>query len=287
MTGKKIDGLEVAKSVKERVKKAVDELKIQGIEPCLATILVGDNPASATYVKNKHKACSEVGILTKDHKPSATISQEEMNDLIDSLNNDRTVHGILIQLPLPKHLDEFTTTSRVFPTKDVDGLTPHNVGLLSMGKAVLKACTPSGIMEMFDYYNIDLTGKNIVMINRSNLVGKPLYHMLLEKNATVITCHSKTKNLKEICQLGDIVISAVGDRSKFILTPEMIKKGAIVIDVGTSHHDGKLVGDADFDKIIEKVSYATPVPGGVGPMTVAMLLKNTITAASLSKGLGH
>lgn len=287
MTGKKIDGLEVAKSVKERVKKAVDELKIQGIEPCLATILVGDNPASATYVKNKHKACSEVGILTKDHKPSATISQEEMNDLIDSLNNDRTVHGILIQLPLPKHLDEFTTTSRVFPTKDVDGLTPHNVGLLSMGKAVLKACTPSGIIEMFDYYNIDLTGKNIVMINRSNLVGKPLYHMLLEKNATVITCHSKTKNLKEICQLGDIVISAVGDRSKFILTPEMIKKGAIVIDVGTSHHDGKLVGDADFDKIIEKVSYATPVPGGVGPMTVAMLLKNTITAASLSKGLGH
>lgn len=287
MTGKKIDGLEVAKSVKERVKKAVDELKIQGIEPCLATILVGDNQASATYVKNKHKACSEVGILTKDHKPSATISQEEMNDLIDSLNNDRTVHGILIQLPLPKHLDEFTTTSRVFPTKDVDGLTPHNVGLLSMGKAVLKACTPSGIIEMFDYYNIDLTGKNIVMINRSNLVGKPLYHMLLEKNATVITCHSKTKNLKEICQLGDIVISAVGDRSKFILTPEMIKKGAIVIDVGTSHHDGKLVGDADFDKIIEKVSYATPVPGGVGPMTVAMLLKNTITAASLSKGLGH
>ncbi len=287
MTGKKIDGLEVAKSVKERVKKAVSELKIQGVEPCLATILVGDNPASATYVKNKHKACSEVGILTKDHKPSATISQEEMNDLIDSLNNDRAVHGILVQLPLPKHLDEFTTTSRIFPTKDVDGLTPHNVGLLSMGKAVLKACTPSGIMEMFDYYNIDLTGKNIVMINRSNLVGKPLYHMLLEKNATVITCHSKTKNLRDICQLGDIIISAVGNRTKFVLTPEMIKNGAIVIDVGTSHHDGKLVGDADFDKIIEKASYATPVPGGVGPMTVAMLLKNTITAASLSKGLGH
>jgi methylenetetrahydrofolate dehydrogenase (NADP+) / methenyltetrahydrofolate cyclohydrolase len=287
LTGKKIDGLEVAKSVKERVKKAVSELKIQGIEPCLATILVGDNQASATYVKNKHKACSEVGILTNDHKPSATISQEEINELIDSLNNDRAVHGILVQLPLPKQLDEFTTTSRIFPTKDVDGLTPHNVGLLSMGKAVLKACTPSGIMEMFDYYDIDLTGKNIVMINRSNLVGKPLYHMLLEKNATVITCHSKTKNLREICQLGDIVISAVGDRSKFVLTPEMIKNGAIVIDVGTSHHDGKLVGDADFDKIIEKASYATPVPGGVGPMTVAMLLKNTITAASLSKGLGH
>ena len=287
LTGKKIDGLEVARSVKERVKKAVDELKIQGIEPCLATILVGDNQASATYVKNKHKACAEVGILNKDHKPSASISQNEMNDLIDSLNNDRAVHGILVQLPLPEHLDEFTTTSRIFPIKDVDGLTPHNVGLLSMGKAVLKACTPSGIIEMFDYYDIDLSGKNVVIINRSNLIGKPLYHMLLEKNATVITCHSKTKNLKEICQIADIVISAVGDRAKFVLTPEMIKKDAIVIDVAISHHDGKLVGDADYEKIIEKASYVTPVPGGVGPMTVAMLLKNTITAASLSKGLGH
>ena len=287
LTGKKIDGLEVAKSVKERVKKAVDELKKQGVEPCLATILVGDNQASATYVKNKHKACAEVGILTKDHKPSASISQYEMNDLIDSLNNDRAVHGILVQLPLPEHLDEFTTTSRIFPIKDVDGLTPHNVGLLSIGKAVLKACTPSGIMEMFDYYDIDLSGKNVVIINRSNLIGKPLYHMLLEKNATVITCHSKTKNLKEICQIADIVISAVGDRAKFVLTPEMIKKDAIVIDVAISHHDGKLVGDADYEKIIEKASYVTPVPGGVGPMTVAMLLKNTITAASLSKGLGH
>jgi len=287
LTGKKIDGLEVARSVKERVKKAVDELKIQGIEPCLATILVGDNQASATYVKNKHKACAEVGILNKDHKPSASISQNEMNDLIDSLNNDRAVHGILVQLPLPEHLDEFTTTSRIFPIKDVDGLTPHNVGLLSIGKAVLKACTPSGIMEMFDYYNIDLSGKNVVIINRSNLIGKPLYHMLLEKNATVITCHSKTKNLKEICQIADIVISAVGDRAKFVLTPEMIKKDAIVIDVAISHHDGKLVGDADYEKIIEKASYVTPVPGGVGPMTVAMLLKNTITAASLSKSLGH
>ena len=287
LTGKKIDGLEVARSVKERVKKAVDELKIQGIEPCLATILVGDNQASATYVKNKHKACAEVGILNKDHKPSASISQNEMNDLIDSLNNDRAVHGILVQLPLPEHLDEFTTTSRIFPIKDVDGLTPHNVGLLSIGKAVLKACTPSGIMEMFDYYDIDLSGKNVVIINRSNLIGKPLYHMLLEKNATVITCHSKTKNLKEICQSADIVISAVGDRAKFVLTPEMIKKDAIVIDVAISHHDGKLIGDADYEKIIEKASYVTPVPGGVGPMTVAMLLKNTITAASLSKSLGH
>jgi len=286
LAGKKIDGLEVAKSVKERVKKAVDELKSQGVQPCLATILVGENPASATYVKNKHKACEEVGILTKDHTPSASISQNEINDLIDSLNNDSKVHGILVQLPLPQQLDEFTTTSRISPIKDVDGLTPHNVGLLSMGKAILKACTPSGIMEMFDFYDIDLQGKNVVMINRSNLIGKPLYHLLLEKNATVNTCHSKTENLKEICQKADIVITAVGDRTKFIFTPDMIKEGAIVIDVAIARHDGKLVGDTDYDKIIEKASYATPVPGGVGPMTVAMLLKNTVTAASLSKGFG-
>lgn len=287
MSGKKIDGLEVARSVKDRVKKAVNELKINGTEPCLATVLIGNNQASETYVKNKHKACSEVGILTKDHKLSSSISQHEINKLIDSLNNDQTIHGILIQLPLPTQLDEFTTISRIFPMKDVDGLTPHNVGLLSMGKAILKACTPSGIMEMFEYYNIDLNGKNVVIINRSNLIGKPLYHMLLEKNATVITCHSKTKNLKEICQSADIIISAVGDRKKFTLTPEMIKKNAVVIDVAISRDNGKLVGDSDYEKIIEKASFATPVPGGVGPMTVAMLLKNTITAASLAKGIGQ
>ena len=287
MTGKKIDGLEVAKSVKERVKKAVEELKKQGIEPCLATILVGNNSASATYVRNKHKSCDEVGILTKDHNPSESITQNELNELIDSLNKDSKVHGILVQLPLPNQIDEFETTSRISPIKDVDGLTPHNMGLLSMRKAMLKACTPSGIMEMFDYYGINLEGKNVVIINRSNLIGKPLYHMLLEKNATVITCHSKTKNLKEISQIGDIVISGVGDRSKFVLTPDMIKEGAVVIDVAISRIDGKLVGDVDYEKIIEKASYATPVPGGVGPMTVAMLLRNTVTAASLSKGLGN
>ena len=287
LAGKKIDGLEVAKSVKERVKKAVDELKSQGVQPCLATILIGNNPASTTYVKNKHKACEEVGILTKDHTPSDTVSQNEISALIDSLNNDSSVHGILMQLPLPEQLDEFATLSRISPIKDVDGLTPHNVGLLSMDKAILKACTPSGIMEMFDYYNIELQGKNVVMINRGNLIGKPLYHLLLEKNATVTTCHSKTENLKEICQKADIVITAVGNRDRFTLTPDMIKEGAIVIDVAISRHDGKLVGDTDYDKIIEKASYATPVPGGVGPMTVAMLLKNTVTAASLSKGFGN
>jgi methylenetetrahydrofolate dehydrogenase (NADP+)/methenyltetrahydrofolate cyclohydrolase len=286
LTGTKIDGKIIAASVKDRVKKAVVELKSQGIEPCLATILVGDNQASETYVRNKHKACEEVGIKTKDHKLPSTLEQNEMNELLDSLNNDSTVHGILVQLPLPEQLDEFATTARISPIKDVDGLTPHNTGLLAMKKAVLVACTPSGIMEMFDYHNMDLEGKNVVVINRSNLIGKPLYHLLLEKNATVITCHSKTKNLKEHCQNADIIITAVGDRTKFTLTPDMIKEGAVVIDVAITRHDEKLVGDADYDKIIEKASFATPVPGGVGPMTVAMLLKNTVTATSLSKGLG-
>lgn len=287
MAGIKIDGKEIAQSVKDRVKRAVDELKSQGINPCLATILVGDNPASATYVKNKHQACKEVGISTKDHKLDADTTQIQLNEIIENLNSDKSVHGILVQLPLPDQLDEFTTTSRISPLKDVDGLTPHNAGLLAMKKAALVACTPSGVMEMFEYYNIDLEGKNVVLINRSNLVGKPLYHLLLEKNATVTTCHSKTKNLKELCQSADIVITAVGDRSKFILTPDMIKDGAVVIDVAISRFQERLVGDSDYDQIIQKASYATPVPGGVGPMTVAMLLKNTVTAASLSSQIGR
>lgn len=285
MVGTKIDGVLVASAVKDRVRSAVSELKSHGVEPCLATILVGDNPASATYVKNKHKACAEVGILTKDHKMPSTTSQKEMNDLLDSLNLDDSVHGILVQLPLPEQIGEFETTSRISPIKDVDGLTPYNAGLLSLGKAILKACTPSGIIELFDYYNIDLEGKNVVIINRSNLLGKPLYHLLLQRNATVITCHSKTKNLQKICQDSDIIITGVGDRTRFTLTPEMIREGAVVIDVATTRHDGKLVGDCDFDKIIQKASFASPVPGGVGPMTIAMLLKNTVTAASLSENI--
>ena len=286
MTGIKIDGKEIASDVKDRVRRAATELKNQGINPCLATILVGDNPASVTYVKNKHNACEEVGIETKDFKLPSNISQLEIDKIIDNLNKDNSVHGILVQLPLPEQLDEFITTSRISPLKDVDGLTPHNAGLLTMGKAILVACTPSGIMEMFDYHNIDLEGKNTVLINRSNLVGKPLYHLLLERNATVITCHSKTKNIVEFCRSADIIITAVGDRTKFTLTPDMIKKDAIVIDVAVSKYQEKLVGDADFDQIIQKASFATPVPGGVGPMTVAMLLKNTITAASLSSQIG-
>ena len=285
MTGSKIDGIEVAKSVKSQVKEIVDDLKSKGVNPCLATVLVGDNPASATYVRNKHKACDEVGILTKDHTPSSDITQEELNQLIQKLNDDEAVDGILVQLPLPSHLNEFNTTTQILPEKDVDGLTPPNVGLLSIGKAMLVACTPSGIIEMCKYYNIELEGKNVAIINRSNLVGKPLYHLLLQNNATVTTCHSKTKDLKKICLDSDIIITGVGNREIFKLTPDMVKEGAIVIDVATTRHEGKLAGDADFAEIIEKASYASPVPGGVGPMTVAMLLKNTVTAAAISKGI--
>jgi len=283
MAGQKIDGIEVSNAVKEILKSAVEKLNSEDVIPCLATVLVGDDPASATYVKNKHNACEKVGIKTKDHKLSTDTTQKELDKIIDNLNNDKEVHGILVQLPLPKQLNEFATISRISPIKDVDGLTPQNVGLLSMGKSILKPCTPSGIMEMFYYYKIGIEGKSVVIINRSNLIGKPLYNLLLQNNATVIICHSKTKNLKGICQNADIIITAVGDRTKFKLTSDMIKQDAVVIDVAISRHEGKLVGDADFDDIIQKASWATPVPGGVGPMTVAMLLKNTVTAASLNK----
>ena len=285
LTGTKIDGLEVAKSVKTKVVEIVNDLKSKEITPCLATIVVGDNPASATYVRNKHKACEEVGILTKDHTLSNDITQEELNTLIEKLNQDETIHGILVQLPLPNHLNEFNTTTQILPEKDIDGLTPTNVGLLAIGKAILIACTPSGIIEMCKYYNIELEGKNITIINRSNLVGKPLFHLLLQNNATVTTCHSKTKNLKQICLNSDIIITGVGNREIFKLTPDMIKQEAVVIDVATTRYEGKLVGDTDFLDIIEKALFASPVPGGVGPMTVAMLLKNTVTAAALSKGI--
>ena len=283
MVGQKIDGIEVSNSVKEILKSAVENLKSNGIEPCLATILVGDNPASAVYVRNKHKASDSIGIKTKDHKLPSETTQDDLNHIIDDLNRNDEVHGILVQLPLPNHLDEFVTISRISPLKDVDGLTPQNVGLLSIGKSILRPCTPSGIMEMFYYYKINLEGKKVVLINRSNLIGKPLYHLLLQNNATVITCHSKTTNLNELCQNADIVITAVGNRTKFKLTSDMIKQDAIVIDVAIFRHEGKLVGDSDYDDIIQKASWATPVPGGVGPMTVAMLLKNTVTAASLQK----
>ena len=285
LTGTKIDGIEVATNIKQEVAQIAESLKSQNVLPCLATILVGNDSASQTYVKNKHKACEDAGIITKDHRPPAETSQNELNELIDMLNDDSSVHGILVQLPLPNHLNEFDTITRILPEKDVDGLTPHNIGLLSTGKAVLKPCTPSGIIEMLNYYKISLEAKNVIVINRSNLVGKPLHHLLLQNNATVTTCHSKTKNLDKLCHDADIIITGVGNRDKFTLTSDMIKDGAVVIDVATTHHNGKLKGDTDFDDMISKASFASPVPGGVGPMTVAMLLKNTVTAAALSKGI--
>ena len=236
LAGKKIDGLEVAKSVKERVKKAVDELKSQGVQPCLATILIGNNPASATYVKNKHKACEEVGILTKDHAPSDSVSQNEINSLIDSLNNDSSVHGILMQLPLPEQLDEFATLSRIFPIKDVDGLTPHNVGLLSMEKAILKACTPSGIMEMFDYYKIELQGKNAVMI-RWNIgdirFDKPSYSIDQTANIQVFD-PDMNLNPEGIDQI-EIQVSSVADVA-----------GIIINAAETTEESGLFVGTISF-----------------------------------------
>lgn len=282
MAGTKIDGIEIARAVKERVRHAADQLKSQGINPCLATILVGDDPASATYVRNKHRACKEVGIETRDCMLDASTTQDQINSIIDGLNNDSSIHGILVQMPLPGHLDEFATSAKVSPLKDVDCLTPQNAGLLYMGKAVLVACTPLGVMEMLNYHGIVLQGKHVVLINRSNLVGKPLCHLLLQQNATVTMCHSRTKNLEKFCKDADIVITAVGDRTQFTLTPEMVKDGAVIIDVAISRFEGRLVGDSDYDSMIQKTSFATPVPGGVGPLTVAMLLKNTITAASLA-----
>lgn len=281
-----ISGLEVSAAVKERVRKAVDELKAQGVQPCLATVLVGDDPASATYVSNKQKTAKELGIATRDHRMPATFKQHELIELVQLLNKDPAVHGILVQLPLPPHIDEFQIINAISPLKDVDGLTPYSAGMLQNGAAVLKPCTPSGVMELLDYYNIDVSGMDAAIVNRSNLVGKPLIFMLLERNATITVCHSKTKNLADKLRAADLVITAIGNRKRFMLTADMVKEGAVVIDVGTSRNEsGKLAGDVDFEAVKEKAAWITPVPGGVGPMTVAMLMKNTVSAASMARGM--
>ena len=269
--------------VKARVKKAVDELKENGVQPCLATVLVGDDSASATYVSSKQNDAKEVGIVTRDHRLAATFKQNELLELVQLLNKDYKVHGILVQLPLPNHIDELEIITALSPLKDVDGLTPYNAGMLQSGMGLLKPCTPSGIMELLNYYNIDVAGMDAVVVNRSNLVGKPLSLLLLQKNATVTICHSKTRNLNEKLHNADLVVTAVGNRQRFTLTSDMIKEGAIVIDVGTARLNNKLVGDADFESVKQKASWVTPVPGGVGLMTRAMLLKNTVTAASIAK----
>lgn len=283
MVARIIDGKVVSAEVKARVKKAVGELKVGGVQPCLATVLVGDDPASATYVGSKQKDAKEVGIATRDHRLAAAFKQNELVELVQLLNNDREVHGVLVQLPLPKEIDEFEIIAALSPLKDVDGLTPYNAGMLQSGMGLLKPCTPSGIMELLEYYELDVAGMDAVVVNRSNLVGKPLAMLLLEQDATVTVCHSKTKNLNEKLRNADLVVTAVGQRQGFTLKADMIKEGAIVIDVGIARINDKLVGDVDFESVKQKASWVTPVPGGVGLMTRAMLLKNTVTAASIFK----
>ena len=279
MTGTRMDGLVVADEVKKAVVDTVNTLKVKNVTPCLATVLVGDDPASAIYIRNKHRACEQCGITTKDHKIPADTTQQHLEDIIQDLNEDDTIHGILVQMPLPKHVNTNDIISRISPKKDVDGLTPYNAGLLSAGRAKLIPCTPLGIIRMLKHYDIGIEGKHAVIINRSVLVGKPLYHLLLQKNATVTTCHSKTKNIKDICRSADIIITGVGNPDKFRLNSNMIKDNSVIIDVAINRIDGKLAGDAMYDDIIQRASYVTPVPGGVGPMTVAMLLRNTVVAA--------
>jgi methylenetetrahydrofolate dehydrogenase (NADP+)/methenyltetrahydrofolate cyclohydrolase len=284
LAGDIIDGLAVASDVKKKVKEAVAKLKSRDICPCLATILVGDDASSATYIKNKQKAAEEVGISTLDYKLSSSIGHQKLRETVNLLNADNKVHGILVQLPLPSNVDEFSIVNSVNPDKDVDGLTSFNAGLLLNGRSYLKPCTPSGIVQMLDFYKIDVLGLDAIIVNRSNLVGKPLAILLLERNATVTICHSKTKDLKDKLRDADIVITAVGNRDIFTLTSEMIKQGSIVIDVGITRRQGKITGDVDFEHVREKASWITPVPGGVGPMTVSMLLKNTVSAASMREG---
>jgi methylenetetrahydrofolate dehydrogenase (NADP+) / methenyltetrahydrofolate cyclohydrolase len=282
MGAKLIEGKVVSADVKSRVAAAVHELEKNGIKPCLATVLVGNDPASTTYVNSKQKTAADLGIATRDHRLDPSFKQGELLELTELLNADPAIHGILVQLPLPRQIDEFSVINSILPSKDVDGLTPSNAGMLQSGRAMLKPCTPSGIIELLDYYRIDPAGMDVVIVNRSNLVGIPLGLMLIEKNATVTICHSRTRKLQEKLLDADLVVTAVGDRQKFTLSSEMVKNGSIIIDVGTARQNGKLVGDVDFDSVKDKASWLTPVPGGVGPMTIAMLMKNTVTAASLA-----
>lgn len=272
-----IDGKVVSQSVKERVAEEVKELNKNGISVCLAVILVGNDPASQIYVANKKKACEQLGIISKEYILPENITQQELLNLVDSLNSDSSVNGILCQLPLPKELDEKAVIDAISPDKDVDAFHPVNVGKIMIGDYDFLPCTPAGVMEMLKYYNIDICGKNCVVIGRSNIVGKPMSMLLLHKNGTVTICHSKTENLAEITSKADILVAAVG-KAKFV-TADMIKDGAVVIDVGMNRENGKLCGDVDFENAEKKASYITPVPGGVGPMTIATLMQNTVTAA--------
>lgn len=278
-----IDGKTVSAAVKERVKTEVENLKKQGVSVCLAVILVGNDAASQIYVANKKRACEQLGIISKEYLLPETATQDELLQLIEKLNADSTVNGILCQLPLPKGLDEKAVISAIDPIKDVDAFHPVNVGKIMIGDYDFLPCTPAGVMEMLAYYKIDISGKNCVVIGRSNIVGKPMAMLLLHKNGTVTICHSKTENLAETTSKADILVAAVG-KAKFV-TADMVKDGAVVIDVGMNRENGKLCGDVDFETVSAKASYITPVPGGVGPMTIALLMQNTLTAAKKQNNL--
>lgn len=273
-----IDGKELSKKLKEQMKDRVAQMRQQGIVPKLVVVLVGNNSASEVYVRNKHKACGEVGIESEVIKMPEETTQQELLDVVKGLNEDRTVDGILVQLPLPGQINEKIVLRSILPEKDVDGFHPVNVGLLSIGDDCYAPATPSGIIAMFKEYGIEIAGKHCVIIGRSNIVGKPMAALLLRHNATITVCHSKTQNLGELTRQADIVIVATGHRHT--LTADMVKEGAVVIDVGMNRNElGKLCGDVDFDEVKEKASFITPVPGGVGPMTITELLENTILAA--------
>ena len=274
-----ICGKTVSAAKRLDIKNRVEELKNKGITTGLAVIIVGNNSASRVYVNNKKKACEEVGIESFEFALPEETTQAELLELIDRLNNDSKVDGILCQLPLPSHIDEQAVINSIDPKKDVDAFHPENVGHIMIGDYTFLPCTPAGIMEMLKFYNIDVKGKKCVVIGRSNIVGKPMAMLLLKENGTVEICHSRTEKLKEETLTADILVAAVG--KAYFVTEDMVKEGAVVIDVGMNRNDeGKLCGDVDFDKVKEKASFITPVPGGVGPMTITMLLENTVRAAS-------
>ena len=272
-----LSGKLVSKKIKDDLKLEVDKLKEKGVTPKLAVIMVGENEASKVYVRNKSKACNQVGVDFEEFLLPEQTTEKELFDLIDKLNDDKNVNGILLQSPIPKHLDQNKAFRRINPKKDVDGFNPVNVGDLCIGNDCFISCTPFGIMKILEYYNIDIEGKNAVVLGRSNIVGKPMAQCLLLNDATVTVCHSKTKNLKNITSNADILVAAIG-RPKYVKS-DMVKEGAVIIDVGINRNEeGKICGDVDFDDVLPKASKITPVPGGVGPMTIAMLLYNLVKA---------
>ncbi len=268
-----LDGKLVSTSIKDNIKIEVEKL---AVKPTLCVVIVGEDPASKTYVKNKHKACEYTGIQSKTIALDESTSESELLAIIDELNNDSSINGILVQLPLPKHINESNVLFAIDKSKDVDCFNPYNVGLLQIGKKKFAPCTPWGVIRLLKHYNIEMEGKNVVIIGRSNIVGKPLQALFTEENATVTLTHSKTKNLKDVCSQADILVAAIG--KKRFVTADYVKDGAVVVDVGINRDEetGKLCGDVDFDNVCKKTSYITKVPGGVGPMTIAILMENLL-----------